>query len=188
VSSSGTQAASNIFFAGQAGYNAKATAADGFATILAAGTAANGTVVTESAGTGDVITLVSGNTASYAIGVVSLENVYAMAKASGKLKGALFVKLDGISPNLSLDNDGNTVVDAKHRVGMQAGYPFVFNMVSVKQGTLTGAYAAIADTINAGLVNPAGNLAGIAYIGSSDATKNTSYTREGSNNYLPLTK
>jgi hypothetical protein len=181
VTSSGTQAASNIFFLGQAGYVAKTPTTDLFLDPIALGT--NGSVtVTEGAGTGDVITAVSGNTAGYAIGVVSLENYYSTTKSSSKLKGALFVKIDGFSPNMT-----DAGVDAKHRAALQAGYPFAFEMQAITDTKLADPYLDIANKIKSALVDPAQNLAGIAYIGSADATKNTAYTHAG-NNYLPLSK
>lgn len=182
VDSSGTQAASNIFFAGLAGYNVKTPAADGFDLPLGAGVSGDLTVTAGSA-TGDVITAVSGNTTSYALGVVSLENTYLPAKADSKIKGALFVKIEGISPNFKTDG----TLDAKARVGVQNGYPFAFDMQALKPTGLAGAYLAIYNTIVTALTNPANNLAGIAYIGSTDATKNTSFHRNG-NNFLPLVK
>lgn len=181
VDSSGTQAASNIYFAGQAGYNAKTPAADGFATLITA--ASTAPTVVEGSATGDVINGVSGETAAMAAGVVSLENVYSLTKSASKLKGAAFVKIDGISPNFKADG----TLDAKHRVGLQAGYPFAFEMVAVKPTALAGSQLDIYNAIVAGLKDPARDLAGIAYIGSSDATKNTAFTRNG-NNYLPLSK
>lgn len=188
VNTSGTQAASNIFFAGQVGYNAKAVTTDGFADVLSGPTATStgvyGSVtVTEGSATGDVITAVSGNTTSYALGVVSLENTYADSTTASKVKGALFVKIDGISPNFSTAG----VLDPKARVGMQNGYPFAFEMQALRPTALTGAYKSIFDTIVASLVNPAGDLAGLAYIDSLTPAKNTSFVR-GASNYLPLVK
>jgi hypothetical protein len=182
VSTSGSQAASNIYFAGQPGYAVKTPTVDGFADLLAAGTA-TGVVVTEGAATGDVITAVSGNTTGYAMGVVSIENFYTTTKATSKLKGGLFVKLEGVSPNFSSAG----ALDAKHRAGLLNGYPFAFEMQAIKPTALAGNYLDIADKIVTALKDPAQNLAGIAYIGSSDAAKNTAYTR-GGNNYLPLIK
>jgi len=190
VSLSGTQAASNIFFAGQAGYVAKTPTTDGFATLLAAGTTGD-VIVTEGAGTGDVITAVSGNSTNYAIGVVSLENYFDPVKVTSKIKGALYVKLDGMSPNFKADG----TLDAKARVGMKSGYPFAFAMQALKSADLTAvakpAHFDIYTAIVTGLQAPANNLAGIAYIGAATDTAagdvNTSYLR-GASNYLPLTK
>lgn len=183
VSQSGTQPASNIFFAGQAGYAVKTPLVDGYAAVLGAGVV-NDLTVSENSTTGDVITAVSGNTADYAMGVASLENTYSMTKSASKLKGALFVKLENISPNFDA---ATGLLDSKHRVGLQAGYPFAFEMQAVKQTGLAGEYLDIADKVIAALIDPAQNLAGIAYIGSATPAVNTSYTH-GASNYLPLTK
>lgn len=183
VSQSGTQPSSNIFFAGQAGYAVKTPLVDGYAAILGAGVVGDLTV-SENSTTGDVITAVSANTTDYAMGVASLENTYSMTKSASKVKGALFVKLENVSPNFNM---ATGALDSKHRVGLQAGYPFAYEMQAVKQNGLAGEYLDIADKVIAALIDPAQNLAGIAYIGSTDATKNTSYTR-GASNYLPLTK
>jgi hypothetical protein len=184
--SSGTQAASNIFFANQAATAAKVAlrTTDNAPDVIKAGVVGDVTVV-ENVGTGDVITAVSA-AAGYAIGVVSIENTYAFAKASSKVKGALFVKIDGISPNLT-EVAGATVLDTKARVGMLAGYPFVYEMQAITSTKLADPYKAIATSIVTALQNPAANLAGIAYIGSTDATKNTPFLRAASN-YAPLSK
>ena len=188
TSSSGTQAASNIYFANQQGYNAKLTTdgADAYADVLAAGTFGS-LVVTEKTATGDVITAVSGNTTDYALGVVSIENYYSNTVASSKLKGALFVKLEGASPIHKADG----TIDAKARAGMLNGYPFAFQMQAIKSTTLADPYLTIYNKIVTALTDPSKDLAGIAYIGSTDATKNTAYTRftdapVSGGNYLPL--
>jgi len=188
TASSGTQAASNIYFANQQGYNAKliADGADSYADVKGAGT--YGTmVVTEGTATGDVITAVSGNTANYALGVVSIENVYSNTVASSKLKGALFVKLEGVSPIHTTAG----AIDAKARAGMLNGYPFAFQMQAIKSLTLAEPYLSISNYIVTALTDPSKDLAGIAYIGSSDATKNAAYTRftdaaVSGGNYLPM--
>jgi len=199
---SGTQASSNITFAGQAateGFKAAdilsgKAIATGYATLAAAGAVdasgnyANtvGTFTTYSkVGSGDVITGVSGNTTALAFGVVSLEKVYS-ASTSGDLKGATWVKLGGISPNFNATG----TQDAKQRVGMQAGYPMQFEMVAIKNAAndKTPALKAVVDSIVTALADPTYNLAGIAYIGSTDATKKATYYRGGKgNNYAPLT-
>jgi len=193
--SSGTQAASNIFFANQAAYNAKTPTTDNAPDVIK-GNPADPTAsvsygdvrVFEKTATGDVITAVKAPAAgSYAIGVVSLENYYSMTKASSKLGGALYVKIDGISPNLTVDGSGNTVVDGKDRAGIIAGYPFAFEMQAIQSAKLAEPYATIAGKIVTALKDPAGNLAGIAYIGSTDTTRNTPFTRLNSN-YAPLSK
>jgi hypothetical protein len=190
TASSGTQAASNIYFANQQGYNAKLTTdgADSYADVKAAGTYGS-LVVTEGTATGDVITAVSGETTDYALGVVSVENTYSNTKTSGKLKGALFVKLENVSPI----HKGDGTIDAKARAGMLNGYPFAFQMQALKSATLADPYLTIYNKIVLALTDPSKDLAGIAYIGSGDATKDTTYTRftdaaVTGGNYLPLRK
>jgi hypothetical protein len=186
--SSGTQAASNIFFANQAGTSVKIAdrANDTAPTVVGAGTYGSVTVV-ENTATGDVITAVSAPAAgSYALGVVSIENYYSMTKSGSKLKGGLFVKLDGISPNLT-EVAGATVVDSKSRVGIMSGYPMAFEMQAITSAKLAEPYATIAGKVVTALKDPAANLPGIAYIGSTDATKNTPFLRANSN-YAPLSK
>ncbi len=205
VPMSGTQASSNIAFAGQAateGFKAAdvlsgKVKATGFLKLSDVGTGADsgGHYMLTSAdgkfishaknGSGDVITGVSADTTNYAFGVGSLEKTWNATKASSGIKGASFVKLDGISPNF----DATGANDAKHRVGMLAGYPFQFEMVALKNAANSKlpAVAAVVDGIVAGMQDPAYNLAGIAYINSTDATKNAKFTRGGlGNNYAPL--
>ena len=204
---SGTQASSNITFAGQAateGFKAadiisgKVTAT-GYATLADAGAVTTagdyvntvGNFTTHSkVGSGDVITGVSAPTIpgvvttpvnTLAFGVVSLEKVY-----PADTKNTTWVKLGGISPNFKADG----TLDSKQRFGMQAGYPMQFEMVAIKNAAndKTPALKAVVDAIVTGLANPTYNLAGIAYIGSTDATKKAVYTRGGKgNNYAPLT-
>jgi hypothetical protein len=196
VDSSGTQATSNIFFAGLAGFNAKVKAplVDGYATVLGTADGKQGTVavnagfdVIVNSTTGDVITAVS-NAADYRIGVVSLENTYNVSKTASKLKGALFVKIDGASPNMTLAG-----LDSKARIGMKTGYPYAMEMSTVTPAKMAtdaklANHKAIGEAITAALKDPSYDLAGIAYINSTDATKNTPYTRGGVNNFLPLVK
>jgi hypothetical protein len=192
---SGTQAASNIFFANQAATAAKATLRDfDNAPTVAIGNPADSAAsvsytdvrVFEKTGTGDVITAVSGAT-GYALGVVSLENTYSMSSKTTGVKKALYVKLDGISPNLTTAADGTTVLDAKARVGILNGYPMVYEMQALTSAKLGEPYKAIAGKIVTALQDPAGDLAGIAYIGSTDTAKNTPFKRLNSN-YAPLSK
>ncbi len=215
VDFSGTQASSNIQFGGQAateGFKAADILAGkvkptGYLTLSSAGASpdANGQFTATSAdgkfltrayvGSGDVIagsttatppTIgVSTDTTNYAFGVVSLEKVWVATKTSSALKGASWVKIGGISPNF--DASGNN--DTTHRVGMLNGYPFQYEMVAIKNAanSKTPAIAAVVDGIVAGMQDPSFNLAGIAYIGSTDATKNAKFTRGGDgNNYAPL--
>jgi hypothetical protein len=100
------------------------------------------------------------------------------------LKGALFVKLDGISPNF----DSSGALDAMHRVGLQAGYPYAFEAYAVKPTGLAGAYNGIYTKIVGHLKDTTRQalLPGQAYIGTGTAF-DTPYTHNG-NNYLPLSK
>ncbi len=198
---SGTQAASNIFFANQAATAAKAALrSTDTAPAVMAGNPADPTLanvvgnlsVFEKTGTGDVITAVSGAT-GYAIGVVSLDNGYTTTKATSALKGALFVKVDGISPNFV-----NGALEAKQRGGIISGYPFVYAMQALTSAKLADPYKALATAVTTELQNPVANLTGIAYIGSTDATKNTPFLRTqaadpagkviSTANYAPLSK
>jgi len=201
VDFSGTQAASNILFAGQAateGFKAAdilAGKVTGFLPLADVGTSQDASgnfsrtsgkfIAAAKVGSGDVITAVSGDTTNYAFGVVSLEKYWSATKASSQIKGASYVKVGGISPNF----DKNGANDLKHRVGMLAGYPFQFEMVAIKNAlnSKLGAVDKVVNQIVEGMQKPEYDLAGIAYINSGDATKNATYTRGGlGNNYAPL--
>jgi hypothetical protein len=202
VAFSGTQAASNLTFAGMAAIegfkpaDAAAGKATGFAILADVGDAdatgnysktnAAGTFTTYAkVGSGDVITGVAGNKTDMAFGVVSLEKVYGTG-TSADTKGATWAKLDGISPNFKADGTNDT----KQRVGMQAGYPMQYEMVALKNTKLmakTPAIKAVVDAIVTALADEKYNLAGIAYIGASDATRKATYHRGGkNNNFAPL--
>jgi hypothetical protein len=194
---SGTQSASNIAFANQAGYNAK-TALNTMAPIKAAGTfALTGSatlVVTEGAGTGDVLNQLrnNGGTATFAIGVVSLENLYSTTvNTSSGLRGALYVKVDGMSPNYTCTNTTTCTLDTTARESLKSGYPLAFEAVTVQSSTLAAPYSTIAGLITNGLKDAAlSNLAGMAYYTDStgsNASRLTAYSH-GGNNYLPLVK
>lgn len=195
--SSGTQAATHIMFAGQAAYNAKlvdkatGNSLDGSLSELIKGgtigtpfTSGDLTVTTHS-GTSGLIEAVLGETTNYALGVASLDNA-SITKfgANAAAQTARWVKLNGFSPDA---NSTGTAFDSKQRAGLIAGYPFAMEFQVVKNTKLAGAYLAIFDAVKDGLKDPAANLTGIAYIGSTDAAKNTTWTR-GENNYLPLNK
>jgi hypothetical protein len=198
--SSGTQAASNIFFANQAATAAKSalratdTAPDvlaGAADPAVANVVGNLSVYAKTA-TGDVTGAVGAAT-GYAIGVASLDNGYTTTKSSSGIKGALFVKIDGISPNFV-----NGALEAKQRGGIIAGYPFVYAMQALTSAKLADPYKSLATAITTELQNPVANLTGIAYIGSTDTTKNTPFLRTqaadpagkviSTANYAPLSK
>lgn len=198
---SGTQAASNVQFAGQAaleGFDSTSlvagtkTATGYSAPIL--GTAASSGDYTYTSATGnylnyakgsgsDVITGVSADTTTYAFGIVSLEKIWSATKASSEIKGASWVKLDGISPNYDMSTGTH---DTKQRVGMQAGYPFQFEMVAIKGGG-TGGQKSLANAIITGLQTDTFDLPGITYIGSTNSTYAATFYRGGlGNNYAPL--
>ena len=85
----------------------------------------------------------------------------------------------------NFSSDG--MADTKLRTGLQLGYPFVFEFVTIKSAKLLPPYLDIANEIVSGLKDPANDVTGFAYIGSYDGTKNTTWTRGGSN-YFPLSK
>jgi hypothetical protein len=105
----------------------------------------------------------------------------------------LFVKVDGISPNFV-----NGALEAKQRGGIISGYPFVYAMQALTSAKLADPYKALATAVTTELQNPVANLTGIAYIGSTDATKNTPFLRTqaadpagkviSTANYAPLSK
>ena len=207
--SSGTQAITQIYFAGEANYLGKTPLATGFdmagydSTVMATTQDGKTTYstntdnwvnagfkVTTNIGTGDLIKKVQGDTTGLSIGVASLDNKAASkfgpaggTAATRDLETARWVKVDGISPNFK----GDGSVDGDQRAGLQAGYSFAFEFQTVKSSKLAGDYSAIYSDIVAGLKNPALNLTGIAYINSSDTAKNTTWTRN-ENNYFPLNK
>jgi hypothetical protein len=183
---SGTQAASEAFFNGRALYNAKATATDGYLEPLGgvAGTPVvqNGLTVNTWSTTDNVVDAIRGEATNYALGVVSLDKGFDLDKANG-LKGALWVKLAGVSPMLSKDGTGATVVDKKTKVGFAQGYPFVYEAQAVKSAKLSGAYLDIFNKIvgTDGLTNTSVSLNGVV------AKSVAPFTR-GDSNFYPLTK
>jgi hypothetical protein len=211
VKFSGTQAASNIFFAGQAGYIAKTPLVDGFmdvtGTTYTAGiptdadvpaTATNFVTTLVKAGTGDVINGVSAAT-GYAIGVVSTENVQASDSTSVGLKGALYVKLNGVSPNadatgklayLATEITGAAKLTGLNRHALLNGYPMVFEMQAIDHAKLAGLndQKDIAAKIKAGLADSTkSDLNGVAYLNAgAAANKAATYGRYLGNNTAPL--
>jgi len=195
VDFSGTQASSNIQFAGQAAmefWDGK-KASTGYLTLSDAGAAladgsytkTTGSFTTNAkVGSGDVITAVSGNTSGYAFGVLSLEKVWtpnvtkvgtgAGLNAASGLKGASWVKVGGISPNYDMAASATATseqiaafadVDLKQRVGMNSGYPFQYEMVAIIPATLTSTSATAANKV-------LGNLATKVVNGLMDPTWN----------------
>jgi len=206
---SGTQASSNIMFAGQAsteGFSTAtlAAAATGYTAPIGTCTTCSPAASIDSSGNysytsssgfyknyakvsgSTVISGVATDTTTYAFGVVSLEKVWNAAKASSGISGASWVKLDGISPNYDMSTGTH---DTNQRTGMQAGYPFQFEMVAIKNASNRNTQAAVVNAIVTGLATDTYNLPGIAYIGSTTSTYKAKFYRGGSaNNYAPLTK
>jgi opacity protein-like surface antigen len=190
--SSGTQAATQIRFAGEANYFGKTPLATGFdmagseTAVAVTGTtvAVNSMNVKTNVGTGDLIASIKGD-AGLAIGVASLDNAASKFGASRSAQTAFFVKLDGVSPDFTGASD--TALDGKYRTALQNGYSFAMEFQTLKSAKLAGDYSGIYAAIVDGLKNPAINLTGIGYIASTDASKNTAWTR-GGNNLFPLNK
>ena len=204
---SGTQASSNIMFAGQAsteGFSTAtlAAAATGYTAPIGTDTTSSPAASIDSSGNysytsssgyyknyakvsgSTVISGVATDTTTYAFGVVSLEKVWNAAKASSGISGGSWVKLDGISPNYDMSTGTH---DTNQRTGMQAGYPFQFEMVAIKNASNRTTQAAVVNAIVTGLATESYNLPGITYIGGS--TYPAKFYRGGSaNNYAPLTK
>lgn len=193
--SSGTQASTQIRFAGQSAYVGKAPV-NGLTTALSiaafnmagaeitnAAGVTEGVLVKTHSGTGDLITAIRGDSAGLSIGVASLDNVATKFGANRDAQNAFWVKLDGISP----DFKGDGTLDSKYRTALKNGYSFAMEFQTIKSAKLAGDYSGIYAAIVNGLKDPAADLSGMAYIGSTDATKNTPWTR-GGNNYLPLNK
>lgn len=192
---SGTQAASTLYFANLGARVAKTPLVDGSIDELVIGgdknnndATINGTVsVTPRSGTGDVASAISAETSNYALGVVSLDGGLRSAGKpldTASANNIRFVKLDGYSPDA---NSAGTGFDSKLRTSLQAGYPMSYEFVTLKSAKLAGNYLEIANLISGGLKDPAANLTGMAYIGSTDLTKNTAWTR-GGNNAQPINK
>lgn len=191
--SSGTQAATQIRFAGEANYFGKTPLATGFdmagSETAAVGTgttvAVNSMSVKTNVGTGDLIASIRGDVDNLSIGVASLDNPASKFGASRSAQTAFFVKLDGVSPDFTGASD--VALDGTYRTALQNGYSFAMEFQTLKSAKLAGDYSAIYADIVTGLKDPAANLTGIGYIKSADATKNTAWTR-GGNNLFPLNK
>lgn len=213
--SSGTQAATQIRFAGQANYVGKSpltglTPALSIAAFDMAGTEITGTaaigavnVVTHS-GTGDLIKAIRNDVTAgnLSIGVASLDNDPTKFGTSRALQTAFWVKLDGVSPDFT--GVSETSIDGKYRTALQKGYSFAFEFQTLRSAKLAGPYKAIYDAVVTQLKTPSVNLNGMAYIGSTPFTVdsvtydfNTTYTRgskatagviNGGNNFMPLNR
>lgn len=193
--SSGTQAATQIRFAGEVNYTGKVPLATGFDMAGSEITNITGVAVGEVtvktwSGTGDLITGIRTGS-GLQIGVASLDNsaaskLGASSSVTRANQQAFWVKLDGQSPDFTGANA--TALDSKYRTALMNGYSFAMEFQTLKSAKLgEGVYSAIYSDIVSGLKDPAYDLTGIAYIGSTDAAKNTSWTR-GGNNFFPLNK
>lgn len=181
VDSSGTQAASNIFFAnnvcGTLGYQGALNTVGQFDS--------NPGVfdISEQSETGGVRTALTGtNTTGYALGVVSLENIPTTALTSYQ-----FVKLDGVSPNYSAAG----VADLKQRNAFASGsYPFAVEMTGMYRTSATAVTKKLAEAVITGLKSSAlHDLAGLAYLDNPAAYTvggKQSRVNRGGNNCQPL--
>ena len=197
--SSGTQAATQIRFAGQANYMGKVPLAQGFdmaghEITNTAGVAVGDITVKTHSGTADLIKEIYLDTTGLSIGVASLDNsatkLGAASVARDNGQTAFWVKLDGVSPDFTGASD--TALDSKYRTALKNGYSFAFEFVTLKSAKLAAPYADIYTKIVDGLkdatVDNNKGLTGIAYIGSTTyPANNTTWTRGGNNNF-PLNK
>jgi len=200
--SSGTQAATQIRFAGQANYMGKTPLATGFDMVgsevtNSTGVAVGDITVKTHSGTADLITNIRTGS-GLQIGVASLDNAAASKLGASSTvtradQQAFWVKLDGVSPDFT--GASTTATDSKYRTALQNGYSFAFEFQTLKSAKLAGDYSGIYSAIVSGLKDPAANLTGIAYIGTS--TNATTWTRgatatagviSGGNNFFPLNK
>jgi hypothetical protein len=181
--SSGTQAASNIFFANNVCGNLGFLGALGTVGVFDSNSGVFD--ISEQTGTGGVTAALTGTaTAGYALGVVSLENIPTTALTSYQ-----FVKIDGISPNYSAAG----VADPLMRNAMASGsYPFAVEMTGMyRKGTLSTAVTKLlGEAVITGLKNSAlHNLAGLAYLdlpANYVAGGKQSRVNRGGNNCQPL--
>jgi hypothetical protein len=205
---SGTQAASNIFFAnGQCGGNDEATVAKSIDMAVAKAGGLLGGLAIRTDGVDDVTGLLDvqanatstdvkthvGSTTAYAIGVANV--------GSGGKQGTAgrFVKIDGVSPNF----DGTNYMNATAtRNQINNGYQFSYVMFGMYPTAAMAKVPAKLATVQAVLTafksSAVTNLSGIAYLddaaGASDAVaaQQAKYSRLNSsgntNNCSPITK
>ena len=156
VSTSGTQASSNVYFlenpcgktTTNAGFLAPATAADSVAGKF---------IVTEGSSTGNVKTCLSNaaTNADFAIGVISLENL------PGSSDKWHFVKLDGVSPNINKDG---TITKQKESV-INGDYNFAFEMQALYRNDASTVLKGFVTGVTKDLADPAkSNLLGLGQV------------------------
>jgi len=181
--SSGTQAASNMYFlnnvCGTLGYQGALTPVGAFD--------ANPGVfdILLETGTGAVKNDLSTGTATsvtgYGIGVISLENPAVATAASWQ-----FVKLDGVSPNFNADGS----VDTLQRNAFASGrYGFATEMTASYRNSANAISKALSTKMIAGLKDSTKhNLTGIAYLDGTaySAGSKASRVNHGGNNCSPL--
>ncbi len=156
VATSGTQAASNAFFL-------RAPCADAVAGSLVPATAGDSSPgvfeVTENSSTGNVKTqLTAANAAgNYAIGVMSVENDWALESATANplANGYRWLKIDGIHPETATDFTVSPTTRGNARLPAVTGnYPFHMETRYFTANTATGFGAGIVTAIATKLGNP----------------------------------
>jgi len=188
VDSSGTQAATQIFFASVPNPALDKTVL-AFAPVLGANLADKGSV----AGVDSGVTIVAngssdsvvdnvGNAtaadAGYVLGVVSSDK--GSNPKSAALNTSYSVKIDGFSPNYS----GGSL-DANAKLSLAKGYPFQFEFGVVTNSKNTGAQKIVADAFIAAMKNEAISYKGVVFKGTG--TGQSPFSRNG-NNFNPLSQ
>lgn len=171
VDTSGTQAASNIFFL----ENVCKDDASRAGSLTPSGTtnAAKYKVVLNSE-TSDVRNGVAAGVANeWTLGVISLDNADTHASSTKRR----WVKIDGVSPNFAADG----TPDAKQRNAIKNGsYTFAYEMTAMYPSDL--ADTTVEDAIIGGLKDSnLSDLRGIAYLDGGVAAKQARFTRDGNN-------
>lgn len=171
VDTSGTQAASNIFFLENV---CKEDASrSGFLTPNGTISGAKYKVVVNSE-TSDVRNGVAAGVANeWTLGVISLDNADTHASSTKRR----WVKIDGVSPNFAADG----TPDAKQRNAIKNGsYTFAYEMTAMYPSDL--ADTTVEDAIIGGLKDSnLSDLRGIAYLDGGVAAKQARFTRDGNN-------
>lgn len=186
---SGTQAASNMFFADNACgiVPAKSVGLGGALSILsatnvtAAQTSAGLTVQANATGGGVTTALNTGS--GYVIGAISLTSAQpALSATSWK-----FVKIDGVSPTFNADG---SAADHQRSVFASGNYPFaVASFAARPTATKDATKLALIGAVTTGLQNSSlHNLEGIAYLDGVVAGQQSLVHRTAGNNCSPLIK
>ncbi|WP_408597696.1 hypothetical protein [Limnohabitans sp.] len=188
VDSSGTQAASQIFFATTPN-PALVKTQSAFASVLGATLSDAGTVAGPDSGVNIVVNSSSDNVAAkipldttgYSVGVLSSDKgAYTTAS-----KNILSVKIDGFSPNV-YDNSGVVTSDSSAKATLAKGYPFQFEFGAIIPTAANKApQAAVAAMFKEALILKTNNVKGVVYNGT-DAGQ-SAYSR-GGNNFAPLSQ